>query len=179
MTQPFKENDDLEARMSTVLGPMNEAIVGDRTEMYEGAFQAALLGDVLWETKRHPLAENLPKDLFRKVFYVIDDFFTRPGTFDFYTDVFRVLFGDSVEIIFEVPGPGRLTISLKVLEYATFRALFREIVSNSYTYPNFVTEDGDQILFQDTQGLRTQQQFDRIMGELQTAGIWTVATLTT
>jgi len=175
--QSFKASDKTEAKFSRVFAAVMDAIDSDQGEMYDGAFEAAPLGDVLWELDRSPLARAIPKDLFRTIFYVVDEYFQRPGTFEFYLDVFRVIFGDSVSVTFTVPAPGHLFINVNVLEIETFNAVFRQIVGDAYVNSNWVDHSGNQIVFQVPQGPKTEEQFDRIMAELATAGIYTVANL--
>lgn len=175
--QYFKATDVTEQKFSRVFAKVLDEINSDQAAMYAGAFQAAPLGDVLWELDRSPLARAVPKDLFREIFWVIDQYFTRPGTFEFYLDVFRVIFGDSVSVTFAVPEPGVLTINVNVLDIESFNAVWRQVVGDAYVYSNWVDHSGNQIVFQVPEGPKTEEQFDRIMSELATAGIYTVANL--
>ncbi len=177
--QRFKPNDAIETKTLAAITPTLDALVEDHDDLYEGAFTAADLGDVLFNLDRDPMAGVIDATTFRQSFWAIHTLFTRPGTFEFYLTVFRAIWGDDVDVEFTVPGNGKLQIGVSgTLTPELSPLMFREVVGTSYLYHNFVTQDGDTIQAQGFQGLKSQADADRLIGELAVQGVYTTLTLT-
>lgn len=178
MPEYFKETDEKELKVDAAFSPLLELLSSDRSTMYDEVFEAYPLGDVFVALNNSPLARAIPPAAFRKAFFAIHELFTRPGTFEFYLSVFRAIFGEDVEVEFVVPAPGKLEINITSLNelLETFSA--RSIVDNTYIYDDVIDHSGNFIAFQGTQGIKTQQEIDVLMKELQPAGIFVTTELT-
>lgn len=177
--QPFKETDLLEPKFRDALLPTLETLGDSHDDFWNGADTAANLGDVLFALDRDPMANGvLTPEVYRKAFWAIHQIFTRPGTFEFYLEVFRAIWGDDVEVVFTVPLPGVLQIGIGEITLADFDLAFREIVSDVYVYSNAVTEAGEQIIVRDTLGTKNQSEVNALMQEISPDGIFATATLT-
>lgn len=177
--QSFKANDVIEPRVAGCFLPVLEDLEDERDAMYADAYNAAPLGDVLFELGRDPLVGVITAEIYRDSFPAIHELFTRPATFEYYLTVFRAIFGENVNVTFTVPAPGKLLINADALDPETFRLLARKIVNNSYLYNLIVTSDtADHITAIGTQGIKTQNEMNALIFELSVAGIWTVCTLT-
>ncbi len=170
--QPFKENDVLEGKVTNAF--LTPLVTRD-TELdafFNGAFTCFALGDVLFTLSRDPLAGVISQNVYRKSFFAIHNLFTRPGTFEFYMEVFKAVWGDDVVVEFTIPGPGKLLISVEAVNVTLDNFMARKIVSGAYVYEEVIDEDGDNIVFQGIQGLKTQAEADALLNELYPAGIW-------
>ncbi len=176
--QNFKDTDDKEAKIRDAALPFLEGLGVERDAFLAGAFTCFVLGDVLFELKISPLADSIPQDAFRASFYAIHNLFTRPGTFEFYLDVFRAIFGASVDVEFVIPEPGHLQINIESLSVLQEDFLARRIVNNVYVFDEVVDEDGDNIAFQEALGIKTQSEIDALVAELYPAGLIVEADLT-
>jgi hypothetical protein len=176
--QSFKETDEIERRMVEAGTPLLDLLSSDRTEFYNGAFQAFPLGDIFINLNNAPLARAIPPEAFRKSFFAIFQLFTRPGTFEYYLTVFRAIFGDGVDVAFAIPAPGQLEINIETLTESLDTFTARTIIDNAYVYDQVIDHDSDFIVFQGTQGLKTQDEIDKLMKELQPAGVYVEADLT-
>lgn len=177
MTQFFDPNSELEKRVFGLLAPKTDQLALDKKEFYEGAYECAVLGDVLYDLDIDPLSGKVSPEVFRMGFYAFHNLYTRPGTFEYYLDVFRAVFGDQVEIEFTIPRPGALYINVQSLDAVLDDFVARRIEDNEYFYDEVVTHDGDNIAFQVTRGIRSQSEIDALMHELSTYGIYTRAFL--
>lgn len=175
--QKFKENDEIEIRVAGATLPVLADIGDELDAFYEGAWQAAPLGDALFDTGRDPIIGVVTKDTFRNSFYAIHDLFTRPGTFEFYLDVFRAIFGPDVIVQFDVPTPGVLNIEIEAVDSIESIFLAREIVSSAYIYEEVIDHDGDELAFQIDQGVLLQSEINALMREITPNGIFATATL--
>ncbi len=169
--QAFKGNDTLEARVTAALIDMLEVVDGVRDQFFDNAYTAQPLGDVLAATGE-PIASAIPLEVFRASFPEIHQLYTRPGTFEFYLELFRKIWGESVTVEFTVSAPGKLKIEIDALSIQLNLALARVIEENVYVNYEIVDEDGDNLIFQGTQGLQTLRQAQSIINELCPAGIW-------
>lgn len=170
--QYFKETDDKEKKVFEIFRTVLQQGMFERENFYQGAYEAYPLGDVLFNLDRSPLAQAISLQVFRSSFFAIHRLFTRPGTFDFYLDVFKAIFGGDVDIEFVVPGPGHLQINIEVLNQATEKLMAREIVGGAYEYIEIVDHDGDNIMVQVARGPKTQSEIDAIMSEIKPHGIF-------
>lgn len=176
--QRFKDNDVTEAKIISVFdAPLNDIDLS-LNDFANGAYTSYGLGAVLYDTKRDPMSGVISRDIFIKSFPSIHKLFTRPGTFEFYLEVFRSIWGNSVSITFDIPSPGVLTINAVVLEFEEFNLAAREIVSNIYEFNDIIDHDADNIAVRDTVGLKTVSEIDALMNELAPDGIFVVTNLT-
>ncbi len=175
--QQFKATDLTEKKVTDAFLTLLNELDASRDDFFNGAYSAYPLGDVLYVLNRHPLAGVLPQDVFRESFPEINELFTKPGTFEFYLSVFRKIWGESVEVEFTVPAPGKLLIDISALEIGLFDFVARKIVDNAYVLDEVIDHDGDNIAFQDTIGVKTQSQMNKLIFELSPGGVWIVITL--
>jgi hypothetical protein len=177
--QPFKGNDVTEQKMRAALVPVAEELVEARDDFYNGAYECYKLGDVLYDTNRHPMVGVISKETFREIFPQINQAFKRPGIFEYYLDLLRAIYGEDVVVNFEIPAPGVLYINIQGLVVTNYNFVAREISGGEYFYSPVVDHDGDNILFQHTDGLKTQSEIDSIMKEISPQGIYVKANLLT
>lgn len=174
----FKPTDQLEAKVRDAQLKGYEAIDLAKQEMYDDAWYSMVFGQVLHDAKADSMAGALTREMYANSYPEIHELFTRPGTFEFYMNVFRKIWGDNVEVEFEIPSPGVLNINISAtnLELQDFMA--REIVAGLYVYDEVVTSDTfENIVFQGTRGIKTQQEVDVLINELHPAGIIVTANL--
>lgn len=175
--QPFKENDALEAMIRDCALPTLQELGLQRDAFYEGAYTAYPLGEILYDLVRDPMSGVITREIFTTSFFAIHGLFTRPGTFEFYMQVFRTIFGENVDVEFTVPAPGKLLINTSVLDTESFNILARRVEDGAYVYYNLVTSDGDLIVGLGAKGIKTQGEVNALMFEISVAGVWTVCTL--
>lgn len=175
--QRFKPNDATEALFIETFRPILQLLESDLDDFFSGAYTCFALGDVLWNLNRDPMVGVITQSAYRISFFSIHDLFTRPGTFEFYLILFRSIFGETATILFDIPSPGVLQIDISEVEIQTFSFAAREVFDNVYTISDIVDHDGDVILFQDTVGMKTQNEIDSLTKEIAPAEIYAKATL--
>lgn len=180
MTQRFKDNDADELIVINLATPSLAALTLDLDAFLAGAFECYLLGDVLYDLVRDPLADVITRPVYRSSFPAIHNLFTAPGTFEFYIDLFKKVFGDDVEIEFVIPSPGVLEINLTEATDEEFNLVAREIVDDVYVYSNLVTSDlNEPIMGVGPKAIKTQAEIDGLIAEVSAYGIYTTATILT
>lgn len=150
-----------------------------KDEFFDDAYACQVLGDIIFESKRSPLATAIPQEIFREALPEIIMAFIDVGTFEAYLDVFRKIFGDDVGITFTVPGPGQLNIEIEAEGIELFDLVVRRIENNFYVIDELITQDGaDTIAVQVIKGFQSQYELERMLFEMVPAGIYTQITLT-
>ncbi len=176
--QRFKENDATELAVINLALPTLEVLGVDRDTFLAEAFATWLLGDVLYDENRDPLVDVITREVYRSSYPAIHDLFTRPGTFEFYLDLFRKIYTNDVDVEFEIPSPGVLNIEVSALTIDESYLTAREIVDDAYVYSHLVTSDfNDPIMAVGVRGIKTQNEMDSLMNEISAYGVFTSVNL--
>lgn len=157
--------------------PLMDSRSLEKDEMFEDAFNCFLLGDVLYDLNRAPLARAIPQEIFRESFSVVFEAFISAGTFESYLTVFRKIFGDLVDVTFTVPNPGHLQIDIIAEGVEESGFLARMIENNAYVYNQIIDDEGDRIVFQTIKGFQSQYELEQMLFEMVPNGIFTEITL--
>lgn len=148
-------------------------------DFFEDAYETVPLGEMLFDNNFAPLANAIRRDIFARSFKQIFEAFQNSGTFEAYLIVFRKIFGEDVEVTFEVPDPGKLNIA--ILSTNTEESVFvaRQVVSNAFEYNPVITQDGiDTLVFSSILGFTSEYELQTMLFEMVPAGIFTNITLT-
>lgn len=175
--QNFK-GDPTELKFRAVHEAVGGALSFQKGLFFDGAYETYPLGDLLYDERRAPLANAIPRDIFRESFYTLFEQFQEAGSAESYLYVFRKIFGDEVEVEFVVPAPGKLTINIQALGFEISDFVARYIQDNAYVYDNIVDFDGNQIVFQTIKGFQSQAELEAMLFEMVPAGIFTEIHLT-
>lgn len=180
--QYFK-GDDLEKRFDNAGSDIISQIGVALDDFFDNAYDAMPLGDVLHDIARSPLADAIRPEIFRASFNTIYTAFTVAGSFESYLTVFRKIFGETVDVEFTVPAPGKLNIDIIADELEEFNFVARHIDDNMYLYDNVIWYDGiddpgGNIIFQTVKGFHSQYELEQMLYEMVPAGIFTEINLT-
>lgn len=149
-----------------------------KSDFFAGAYSCFVLGEVLYDTNRAPLARAIPREIFREAFATIFESFLFAGTFESYIEVFRNIFGESVEVTFTVPAPGKLNIDIVATGLSTYGFTVRQIVEDTLILDTIVDQDIDRIVFQAVKGFESQYELEQMLFEMVPGGIYTLISLT-
>ncbi len=178
--QKFK-NDAIENKFINAGSPIFDQLSMAKDDFFEGCYDCGPLGDLLHDIKRSPLANAVKLEVFRNFYNTIYEAFRYSGSFESYLNVFAKIFGDSVEVTFTVPAPGKLNVDIAADELELFNFVARHIANNQYFFDNVVyyDDDGqDNIIFQTIKGFHTEYELRQMLFEMVPAGIFTQITLT-
>ena len=177
--QNFKNGDATELKYENSAEPILSTLSSDKDDFFEGAYETAPLGDMIFDSNRSPLTNAIKKEIFRAAFKQIFEAFVKVGTFEAYLTVFAKIFGDDAVISFTVPAPGKLTISIEATQIELSDFIYRIVENNEFVYDQIITQDGvDNLVFQSIQGFATQYELERMLFEMVPAGIFTDIDLT-
>lgn len=177
-TPQFYKGDATEQKFFDSANPVLLNLETGKNEFFEGAYQCFMLGQILYDSGRAPLANAIPREIFRESFAAIFGSFLEAGSFETYLDVFRNIFGDDVEVTFTVPAPGKLNIDIVAAGLAIFDLVGRTIQDNSYIIDEIVDYDGNNVVGQSIKGFETQYELEQMLFEMVPAGIYTQISLT-
>lgn len=178
MTPQFYKGDERELKFYNSGAGILDDLSFQKDLFFDEAFTTYALGEIIWDSGRSPLANAIPRKIFRESFSAIFDSFLIAGTFESYILVFKKIFGDDVDITFTVPAPGKLNIDIIAAGVEISDFLAREIVDNAYVFYDVVDDEDDEIVFQTVKGFETEYELNQMLFELVPAGIYTNITLT-
>lgn len=164
--------------MDACAEPAMTELSEQKDDFFDGAYSCFLLGDLLYESNRSPLANAIDQTIFRESFFTIFEAFLVAGSFESYLVVFRKIFGDDVDVEFVVPGPGQLEINIEASEVILSDLLARYIEDNEYVFDEIVDWDGDNIAVQTIKGFQSQYELEQMLFEMVPTGIYTEISLT-
>ena len=173
----FYKGDATEKKFYDAGSPALDQCSLAKDEFFEGAYDAAPLGDLIFDSGRAPLANAIPRAIFRDSFKQIFDAFVAGGTFESYLTVFRKIFGTDVVVEFTVPGPGQLNIDITATGVELSDFVARYIEDNTYILDEVIDDEGDNIAFQTVKGFQSQYDLEQMLKEMVPAGIYTEITL--
>lgn len=155
-----------------------EVLSGQKTEFFNEAYGCFVLGELLYDNDFSPLANAIPREIFRESFATIFEAFLQAGSFESYLIVFRNIFGADVDVTFTVPAPGKLNIDIVATGLAIYGMTIREIADNAYEFFTLVDDEGDRIVLQAVKGFESQYELEQMLFEMVPSGIYTEINLT-
>lgn len=158
--------------------PIMDILSGAKDEFFDGAYSCFLLGELLYDTDRAPLANAIDREIFRELFATVFNAFIVAGTFESYVSVFKNIFGDDVVVEFTVPAAGKLEIEIQATGILFADRLSREIIDGAYEYSDRITTDADTRVARIPKGFETEYEAQQMLFELVPAGIYTTISLT-
>jgi hypothetical protein len=175
--QYFK-NDEIEQKFYNTGSPLLALVSSSKDDFLDGSYEAASLGDLIYESARSPLANAIVQSVFRDSFKEIFDAFVEVGTFETYITVFKKIFGEDCTVEFEVPAAGKLNIDIEAEGVELSNFVSRYIEDNQYLFDEIIDYDGDNIAFQSIKGFQTEYEVEQMLFEMVPAGIYTQISLT-
>lgn len=173
----FFKGDATEQKFYNAGEPVLSALSLSKDEFFDEAYACFVLGELLYDTGRAPLARAIDRQIFRESFSALFDSFLVAGTFEAYLDVFRQIFGAEVDVQFTVPGPGKLQISITADDVEEFEFVARQVESNAYVFYEIIDDEDDNIVFQTVKGIESEYELEQMLFEMVPAGIYTEITL--
>lgn len=181
MSQNFK-GDAQELKFIASGNPLMDLVSLAKDEFFDGAYDCGLLGDLLHDINRSPLANAISQAIFRLSFNAIYTAFASAGTFESYLAVFADIFGSDVGVAFTVPSPGELTIAITAQDLVADTFVSRSISFDSYVYDDVIWYDTTpatgHFIFDSVKGFKTQYELEQMLFEMVPDGIFTTITLT-
>lgn len=174
--QLFK-GDAVEQQFDDSFEPVLSGIGLGLDEFFEDCYTAYPLGEVIFDDARSPLSNAIARDIFRVAFAEIFEAFVQVGTFEAYLTVFKKIFGDTVDVTFTVPDPGKLQIDILAQEVELSEFVARYIVDNQYVIDNIIDYEDDFIVFQSIKGFTSEYELNQMLFEMVPAGVYTEITL--
>lgn len=171
--QYFKPNDQLEQKFVNSFEELIAQIIAEKQAFYASAYETKPFGDMIWDAKSTPLANAIKKTIYRDFFNEIFTQFRFAGSFESYISVFKKIFGETVELEFVIPDPGKLNINITANDIVLNDFIARYISENQYFYDEIIDYDLDNIVFQNIKGFESEYEVNQMLFELVPNGIYT------
>lgn len=173
----YYKGDEVELKFYNSASPLYDILSTERTDFFDDAYNCYILGEIIYDSNRSPLANAIPRNIFRESFSTIFDAFLVAGSFESYLTVFRKIFGSDVDVQFTVPGAGQLTIEIEAVGVELSDSIARVTGESSYVYYEMVTQAGENIAFQSIKGFTSEYDLKQMLFEMVPDGIYTTITL--
>lgn len=174
----FFKGDATELKYYESARPILQTLSSQKNDFFNEGYGCFVLGELLYDNDYAPLSNAIPREIFRESFAALFESFLLAGSFESYLSVFKQIFGDSVEVTFTVPAPGKLLIDIVATGLEIYGTTVREIIENDYQYFTLVDDEGDRIVLQEVKGFESQYELEQMLFEMVPAGIYTEITLT-
>lgn len=148
------------------------------TEFNNGSYEASPFLLMLYDEGRMPFSDRVLRDTFVEFFKEALTRFPFTGTFESYVFILRAIFGDSAQILFDVPAPGKLDITVNTELTVSYDFIAREFVGGEYVDSEIIDSGGNNLVFTGISGIDSQYQLQQLLSELVPAGIYLLLTLT-
>lgn len=168
--QNFK-GDATELKMQAVAKPLFDLTNSALNEFYENGFDCTPFLLMLYDEKRVPFSERIPRNAFVDFIKEALKQFPFTGTFESYLFVLRSIFGELTEVFFDVPAPGKLEIDIGAVANSEFEFIGREFVDGSYSFFNIVDHEGNLLIFRGIPGIDTEYELTLLLSEIIPVGI--------
>ncbi len=176
-TQKFK-GDDFELQMESAAAPAFDLTELALDAMYDGCYEAHDWLLALYDSGRMPFSDRVPRDSFPAFFQRALENFPFTGTFEAYLFILKSIFGGATEVLFEVPGDGKISILVNAEAAIEFEAEAREYAGGIFQTYQLVTSDGDVIAFRGISGIDSEEELNQLLAELIPVGIFPDIALT-
>lgn len=142
------------------------------------AYACKALGELLYDQERAPLIKAIKREIFIQCFKELFEAWSFCGTFESYLLVLRKIFGEDADIVFTVPGPGRLQIDIVSTGFELSPFVARKVEDNQYVFDNVVDHEGNQLVFLGFLGIDTQYDLEQVLFTMTPHGIFTEVSIT-
>lgn len=173
----FYKGDAEEQKYYNSVQPISDVLSGQKDLFLSDAYACFVLGELLYDNDFAPLANAIPREIFRETFSTVFENFLKAGTFESYMEVFVKVFGEDVDVTF-TQSAGQLGIDIIATGLQLSNWVSKRIVSNAYVYEDMVDDTAEQLVFQSVKGFETQQELEKMLFELVPDGIYTEISLT-
>ncbi len=170
MTQKFK-GDALELKMRAAAESVLDMTSVSLDEFYADGYDAAPFLLILYDDKRMPFSERIPRAAFVDFVREALKRFPVTGIFESYLFVLRSVFGPDTEVFFDVPAPGKLHIDVGALSNSEFEFVAREFVDGEYVFSDVVDSDYNTLIFRGLPGIDNDYDLQLLFSEIMPCGI--------
>lgn len=177
ITQKFK-GDPIELQMEAVAKPAFDLCSASLSDFAAAGYSASPFLLMLYDSGRMPFSDRVPRDSFVSFFKEALARFPFTGTFESYLFILQAIFGDGSGVLFSVPGPGQLSITVSAAKTLTFDFIATEFVDGSFVQTVLVDALGEVLTFNGASGIDSAYKLSQLLAELIPSGIFPALTLT-
>jgi hypothetical protein len=170
MTQKFK-GDALELKMISAGEPVFDLTNLALDEFYANGFDCAPFLLKLYDDKRMPFSNRIPRAAFVEFIREALRNFPVTGTFESYIFVLKSIFGPDTGIFFDVPAGGKLEIDIEAVANTEFDFIGRVFSEGEYEFFNVVDYDGSILTFRGVPGISSEYELNLLFSEIMPGGI--------
>lgn len=146
-------------------------------DFYENGAQCEPFLLMLYDEGRVPFSQRINRDVFVSFVKRALENYPFIGNFESYLFILREIFGAESEILFDVPAPGKLAISVNSIADVIYQFIGRTVISGGYETFDVVTSDGDELVFRGLSGIDSERELGLLLSEIIPNGVFTTFSL--
>lgn len=177
MTPQYFKGDPLELKMDAAGRRAFDITDGALDSYWTNAYTAADFLLMLYDTGRMPFSDRVPREAFVGFIRMMIPNFSVIGTFEAYLFIIQSIFGASSNVLFDVPGPGQLSMIIATPATLEFDWQGQEVGSSGYQSFGMQTSDGYDLQFRGISGIDSEPKLKQLLSELIPLGVFTSITL--
>jgi hypothetical protein len=177
ITQKFK-GDPIELQMEAVAKPAFVLCSASLSDFAATGYLASPFLLMLYDSGRMPFSDRVPRDAFVTFFKEALGRFPFTGTFESYLFILKAVFGEGSGILFAVPAPGQISITVSAEKTFTFDFIATEFDGTDFVDTALIDQDGKTLAFSGALGIDSAYKLSQFLSELIPAGIFPSLALT-
>lgn len=177
MYQNFK-GDATEQKMIGGMAPVFNLTNASLDDFYANGFNCADFLLKMYDDRRMPFSDRIPRDAFVDFVRQAFENFPVTGTFEAYLLLLREIFGQTSEVNFIVPAPGKLEIDIAAISSSEFQFIGREFTGGMFEYFDMIDSEGNLLTFRGIPGIDTLYELELLFAEIMPCGISPTIALT-
>lgn len=177
MIPQYFKGDETEKKFDQAGRTMLDAASSGLDAFYNGAYQS---GDFLlrmYDDGRMPFADRVPRDSFVSFIKEAIARFPSTGTFEAYIFILRSIFGTGSDVLFNIPAPGKVEISVNAASSIEFGFQAARIDGASVVLDDIVDHSGNGIVFGGISGIDSEHELSLLLSEIIPCGIYPDVTI--
>lgn len=172
MIPQYFKGDDIEMRMDAAGKPAFDITNAALDAFFADQGNATPFLLMLYDSGRMPFSDRVPRDSFPAFFREALARFPFTGTFEAYIFILEAIFGQGSGVLFEVPAPGKLEISVNAASSLEFGWQAFEQDGDSQVISDMTDHLGNFITFAGVSGIDSEYELKMLLSEIIPAGIY-------
>jgi hypothetical protein len=165
------KGDETELKFKASGMPAFDLTIDGLEEFNQQAYNTDAFLLMLYDEGRMPYSQRVKREVFVAFMRKALENFPFIGNFESYLFILGEIFGKESVIFFEIPAPGKLSISVDASSDILYEATARELSSGAYTFYELVDMDGNELVYKALSGIETEEELYLLFSEIMPAGL--------
>lgn len=177
MIPQYFKGDDVEKKFDAAGELAFDVTNAALDEFYARGYDASPFLLMLYDERRMPFADRVPRDSFVSFIKEALARFPFTGTFESYIFILQAIFGEGSGVLFNIPAAGKLEIAVNAAASLEFGFQAARLDGGSIVFDDVVDHVENGIVFGGISGIDSEFELQMLLAEIIPAGIFPQITL--